>query len=183
MSSGYVKREAERRYLLKRLPDFAYAQVYGMRQFYTARDTTRNYSLRFRRVEDLRTGAVSCVETHKIGTRMNVMETEYTIDTTLYADLQRLYGASREIAKQRHIALCESDRWEIDVYDGPYAGLVVAELELDDPERPVHVPEAFGPWTEVTAWHGMRNVVLSFDGLSDELRGRLQDWYGHAIGP
>jgi len=44
------------------------------------------------------------------------------------------------------------------------------------------VPALFGPWLEVTAWRGMRNVVLSFDGLTDELRARLRDWYGRPVG-
>ena len=180
---GCVKREAERRFLLQRLPAaLPDAQVFGIRQFYTARDPARYYAIRFRRIEDLHSGAVSCIETHKIGTGMDVMETEYPVVPSLYADIQRLYGIGREITKQRHVTRINGDTWEIDVYDGPYAGLVVAEIELDDPERPVQVPALFGPWLEVTAWRGMRNVVLSFDGLTDELRARLRDWYGRPIG-
>jgi len=73
-----------------------------------------------------------------------VIETEYAIDPGLYDDLRRCYGIGREIEKRRHVAACAGDRWEIDVYDGAFAGLVVAEIELDDPGRPVRVPEAFG---------------------------------------
>ena len=77
-TAGCVKRESERRFLLQRLPSaLPEAKVFGIRQFYTARDPARYYAIRFRRVEDLHSGAVNCIETHKIGTGMDVISGVY----------------------------------------------------------------------------------------------------------
>lgn len=174
-------REAERRFLLRQIPDLPFARSLRLRQFYTLLDQDRKYSARFRLSEDLRTGVITCHETHKIGGGLDVMETEYPVDPALYEDLRRLYGMGREIEKVRHVAICNGDTWEIDVYHGCYAGLLVAELEMDDPHRAFVVPEAFGPTEEVTFWRGMKNSVLSVHGLPEEAKTRLRAWYGHAV--
>ena len=174
-------REAERRFLLRQLPEISCDRVLHLRQFYTQCDAERKYSARFRLAEDQRTGEVTCFETHKIGGGLDIMETEYPIDPRLYPDLRRLYGLGREIEKMRHVALCNGETWEIDVYHGCFAGLVVAEIEMDDPHRAFAMPEAFGPTEEVTFWRGMKNASLSVNGLSDELKLRLRAWYGHEV--
>ena len=87
----------------------------------------------------------------------------------------------REIEKHRYIATHDGETWEIDVYDGSFTGLVVAELEMDDPHRTFTIPACFGPTEEVTFWRGMKNVALSLDGFSDELKARLRAWYGHEV--
>ena len=181
MTTPMPRRESERRFLLKRLPELAYDRVLRIRQFYTWRDVQRRYSARFRHVEDLGSGVTSCFETHKIGGGMDVIETEYPVAVSLYDPMKRLYGAGREIEKRRHVIVCGGDTWEIDVYEDDYTGLVVAEAELDDPAQPLQVPETFGPWIEITGWPGMKNVSLSFDGLSDELKARLRTWYGRTV--
>lgn len=181
MTADTPHREAERRYLLRQLPAIPCARRLRLRQFYTQLAVDRKYSTRFRLVEDLDIGEVTCVETHKIGAGFDVMETEYTVAPNLYPDLRRLYGIGREIEKVRHVAICSGETWEIDVYGGCFAGLVVAELEMDDPQRVVAVPESFGPAEEVTFWRGMKNSALSVYGLSDELKTRLRAWYGHDV--
>lgn len=181
MTSGGPTREAERRFLLRQLPEMPFDRNLRLRQFYTVSDATRKYSARFRLVEDLRTGAMTCFETHKVGSGFDILETEYPVEARLYADLRRLYGIGREIEKVRHVALCDGETWEIDVYCGSYTGLVVAEIEMDDPHRAFSVPACFGPVEEVTFWRGMKNVSLSVYGLSDELKARLRAWYGRDV--
>jgi adenylate cyclase len=44
------------------------------------------------------------------------------------------------IVKQRHRELHEGKTWEIDVFGGDNAGLVVAEIELDSEDEPFAVP-------------------------------------------
>jgi len=181
MTAGGPQREAERRFLLRQLPEIPFERMLRLRQFYTLVDGNRKYSARFRLVEDLRTGAVDCFETHKIGGGLDILETEYPVNPKLYPDLRRLYGIGREIEKIRYVTVCGSETWEIDVFGGCFAGLVVAELEMDDPHRAFVVPEAFGPTEEVTFWRGMKNAALSVYGLSDELKMRLRAWYGHDV--
>lgn len=181
MNTPMPRREAERRFLLKRLPELAFDRVLRIRQFYVWRDAKRRYSARFRHVADVRSGVAACFETHKIGGGLDVIETEYPVAVELYDAMKPLYSAGREIEKHRHVAARGGLTWEIDVFESSYAGLVVAEVELDDPAQPLQVPEAFGPWIEVTGWPGMKNVALSFDGLNEELKTRLHAWYGRAV--
>jgi len=178
MNAHMPRREAERRFLLKALPSVAYEHELHIRQFYVLRDFSRGYSARFRHVINAQTGAAACFETHKVGSSMDVMETEYPVATHLYDAMKPLYGCGREIQKKRYVVTYGEHTWEIDAYDGFYAGLVVAEVELDDPSQSLQVPTAFGPWQEVTDWRGMKNVSLSCDGLSAENKARLRDWYG-----
>ena len=181
MKAAGPQREAERRFLLRQLPEIPYARRLRMQQFYTQCDKDRKYSARFRLVEDLGTNEVTCIETHKIGSGFDIIETEYPVDARLYPDLRRLYGLGHEIEKIRYVAICDAETWEIDVYSGCFSGLVVAELEMDDPHRAFHVPEDWGPTEEVTFWRGMKNAALSVYGLSDELKTRLRAWYGHEV--
>jgi len=181
MSANRPRREAERRFLLRQQPELPCERVLRLRQFYTQCDKTRHYTARFRLAEDVRTGEVTCIETHKIGSGFDILETEYPIDPHLYPDLQRLYGIGREIEKIRYVAACNGETWEIDVYSGCFPGLVVAEIEMDDPHRAFVVPECFGPSEEVTFWRGMKNASLCVFGLSDELKARLRAWYGREV--
>ena len=46
------------------------------------------------------------------------------------------------IAKRRHVVMYEGKKWEVDVFAGDNAGLVVAELELASEDEPFAKP----PW-------------------------------------
>jgi adenylate cyclase len=63
------------------------------------------------------------------------------------------------IDKVRHIVPVAGQRWEVDVFEGENAGLVVAELELDHPDEAFERPDWLGE--EVT--HDVRyyNTCLS----------------------
>lgn len=52
------------------------------------------------------------------------------------------------IEKTRHLVDVGRHTWEIDVFEGDNAGLVVAEIELDDPDEPFEKPAWAG--AEVT---------------------------------
>ena len=73
-------------------------------------------------------------------------------------------AAGGSVAKMRHVV----DRWEIDVYEGRFAGLVIAEVELESEEEPLPpVPAGLELLREVT-----REIGLSARGLAalDETR-------------
>ncbi len=68
------------------------------------------------------------------------------------------------VEKMRHVV----DRWEIDVYEGRFAGLVVAEVELHGEDEPLPpTPDGLELVREVT-----REIGLSARGLAalDEAR-------------
>ena len=70
------------------------------------------------------------------------------------------------VEKTRHTV----DRWEIDVYEGRYAGLVLAEVELDAEDEPMPEP----PAGLVLVREITRETGLSSRGLAslDESRAR-----------
>src|SRR5262245_29371442 len=52
------------------------------------------------------------------------------------------------IEKVRHIVPCGELAWEIDVFSGDNAGLIIAEIELRDERQQIELPDWVGP--EVT---------------------------------
>lgn len=98
----------------------------------------------------------------KIGvSEMTRDEFEYAVPLE---DAREMVAASRDrlIEKTRHIIPLDGHVWEVDVYAGALAGLVVAEVELlsedDEPTLP--------PWLgrEVTGDPAWTNAVLATDG-------------------
>lgn len=74
---------------------------------------------------------------------------------------QMLSGLCRRplIEKTRHEIWYDGHLWEIDVFGGENTGLVLAEVELDEPTEPVNLP----PWIgrEVTQDARYRNSELA----------------------
>lgn len=71
--------------------------------------------------------------------------------------IDTLCGA-RTLSKVRHYVPCGRHEWEIDEFEGPNAGLVVAEIELGAADEPFERP----PWlaAEVSADPRYYNVCL-----------------------
>lgn len=62
------------------------------------------------------------------------------------------------LEKTRYEVSVNAKRWEIDVFSGANAGLIVAEIELERADEPLHLPEWAGP--EVTNDPRFFNVAL-----------------------
>lgn len=92
------------------------------------------------------------------------LEFEYRIPV---ADAETLLALSarRVIAKRRHIVPAGATGlvWEVDVFEGRLAGLVLAEIELDDVRRAIALPGWIG--REVTDDPRYYNEHLA--GLAD----------------
>jgi len=67
--------------------------------------------------------------------------------------------AGRRLAKTRHKVRHGGLLWEVDVFEGPLDGLVVAEVELPRPDHPLDLP----PWAgrEVTDDPRYANAALA----------------------
>jgi adenylate cyclase len=63
------------------------------------------------------------------------------------------------VEKRRHYIPRDGVTWEVDVFDGLHAGLVLAEVELADAEQDVVLPEWIGP--DVSADGRYANASLS----------------------
>lgn len=62
------------------------------------------------------------------------------------------------LEKTRHFVTVDGMTWEIDVFRGDNAGLVVAEIELEDADQPFARPDWLG--AEVTSLQRYYNVAL-----------------------
>jgi adenylate cyclase len=66
---------------------------------------------------------------------------------------------SQVIGKVRYYLWHGDSRWLVDKFEGLNAGLVIAEIELDDPRQPINLPSWVGE--EITANHRFGNSTLS----------------------
>jgi len=71
------------------------------------------------------------------------------------------------LEKTRHEVRHEGYTWEIDVYDGTYKGLVVAEVEIEHEGAEPALPDWVG--REITGDRRYSNVVMAMEDLSGEL--------------
>jgi adenylate cyclase len=103
--------------------------------------------------------------TVKIGRRMTRDEFEYTIPI---ADAEELMATAVGVAiiKTRYKVPYKGFVWEIDVFDGLYEGLKIAEVEMrhedDNPELPAWLGE------EVTGQHRYSNQALAMRFEADD---------------
>lgn len=75
-----------------------------------------------------------------------------------------LAHTARQVVKERHIVPWENLVFEVDVFGGSLAGLVLAELEFRAGPPPVRLPDWIG--REVTDDSRYYNAVLARDGLA-----------------
>ena len=100
------------------------------------------------------------------GARLGVSrdEFEYTIPLGDAEQLMTLCTACA-VLKTRHLVTHGTHTWEIDEFDGANTGLVVAEIELDDPAQSFTRP----PWLGEEVSHDARyyNVALAHKPYSE----------------
>jgi adenylate cyclase len=132
--------EIERKYLLRRLPDFpAPSAVLEIDQGYLPGVKVLE---RLRRQRDAH-GVERYFRTIKLGDGVERIELEDETDRVTFEHLWQLTGG-RRLRKRRYVVAHGSDYWEIDEFlDRP---LVLAELELDRPDAPI----VFPGWLEAT---------------------------------
>lgn len=105
-------------------------------------------------------------------------ELEYNISTeegkVLFASLSH-----NAIVKQRDVYEINGLAWEIDVFDGVNKGLIIAEVELDDANQVIDIPEWIGPEvTDLSKFYNAKianrpfeNWRISYDALVERLKG------------
>jgi CYTH domain-containing protein len=148
--------EIERKFLVDRLPPGA-GEGERIEQGYLAVGDD-GVEVRVRRRGD------RTVLTVKSGPGMVRTEEELPLDARAFDSLWPLTGG-RRIEKRRHlVALEDGLTAEVDVYDGPHAGLLTAEIEFPS----VEASEAFAPpaWLgdEVTGDRRYANQALALEG-------------------
>lgn len=124
--------------------------------------STENRSVRIRIVND-----EDATLTIKIGASSLVRdEYEYSVPI---ADAEELIGTAigNVIQKTRHLVEHKAFTWEVDVFEGVYGGLVVAEVELNSVDDNPELPDWLGQ--EVTGDKRYSNQFLATENLLGEL--------------
>jgi adenylate cyclase len=98
-------------------------------------------------------------------------EFEYAIPVSDAEQMLRTMCDDRILEKTRHYAPYRGLTWEIDVYEGLLAGVVIAEVELDRPDRSLELPDWVGG--EVTGNVKYRKINMLQDRLLDVAPGAV----------
>jgi len=67
-------------------------------------------------------------------------EFEYEIPVDDATELMKL-AVYPPVAKIRHLIVYQGKKWEVDIFSGFNSGLILAEVELNDDNETVHLPE------------------------------------------
>jgi CYTH domain-containing protein len=86
-------------------------------------------------------------------------EFEYAIPLADAEAMLAALCAGRSLVKTRHEVPLDGLVWEVDVFEGPLAGLVIAEVELPSPDHPVRLPAWLG--REITGDPRYANAALA----------------------
>ncbi len=125
----------------------------GLRQVYLA--TTDKASIRVRVIDD----ATARLTIKSSNTDLSREEFEYTVPVDDALALMPL-GVGTAIEKVRYSVPVEGLLWDVDVFEGANAGLVLAEIELEHAAQDVAVPDWIG--TEVTGDPKYYNSNLTY---------------------
>jgi adenylate cyclase len=92
-------------------------------------------------------------------------EYEYRIPVDDAREMLATVALRSLIAKTRHVIAAGGLRWEVDVFHGINAGLVIAEVEIPSADYPVPVP----PWVgeEITDDYRYSNASLALHPYRD----------------
>lgn len=101
------------------------------------------------------------------GAAQGMVRAEYEYEIPMADALEMLVMAEPHVLeKRRHLVRFGGLLWEIDVFEGRHAGLVIAEVELEQVDQPVALPDWVG--AEVTDDDRYYNASLSrSDGIPD----------------
>lgn len=130
-----------------------------IRQFYLVAQDTRTVRVR---VKDGRKALL----TVKIGgARKSRDEFEYEIPAGDVDDLAR-FAIGTVVEKTRWVVSHDGLEFEVDVFEGALAGIVMAELETEDDVGPERLPAWLG--REVTGVAAYYNALLALNGYPED---------------
>lgn len=131
--------EIERKWLLKRLPNWDYDYVLSIAQYYVENQET-GLPFRLRMSTNTNTGLTSYYHTEKKPISKGVFEeTERTLGALEFEELLKQNAAHKEIIKDRHVKLFEGHKYEIDTYKN--ITLTTLEVEFDSENTDITLPD------------------------------------------
>ncbi len=131
--------EIERKWLLKRLPNWDYDQVLSIAQYYVENQVS-GIPFRLRKSTNTITGRTSYYHTEKMPISKGVFEeTERTLGVEEFENLLQKYPVHKAIIKDRHIKVFDGHKYEIDTYKN--ITLTTLEVEFNSEETQITLPE------------------------------------------
>ena len=124
-----------------------------MRQGYF--ETGPRSTVRVRTIGDER--AVLTIKGPTVG--ISRAEYEYEVPVNDAREMLDIFCEDRQVEKVRYDVEHAGKVWEVDVFEGANAGLVLAEIELDRPDEAFDVPEWIGE--DVSHDSRYRNACLA----------------------
>ncbi|MBP2227370.1 CYTH domain-containing protein [Azospirillum agricola] len=144
--------EIERRFLVRR--NIRHLCRNGVRIIQGYLPQSGDNTVRVRLTDD---EATLTIKTRKTGACRE--ELEYPLGVDLARKLLRHSCTGRVVRKTRYLHRQDGLCWEIDVFEGENAGLVIAEVELSDPNQLLPLPDWIG--AEITSLRAYSNSSLS----------------------
>jgi len=144
--------EIERKFLVRDTTFLTGVQGKSIRQGYIARAGTTLVRVRQKGEKGFLT-----IKAEKSGLERH--EFEYEIPADEAQEMLRLLSLKPAIEKSRYEVEVAGLTWEVDLFEGANAGLVIAEVELDTADQPFTLPDWAGP--EVTGDPRFFNAYLS----------------------
>jgi adenylate cyclase len=109
--------------------------------------------------------ATIALKSHRMG--MVRTEFEYAIPCTDAEEILRTMCAGNVLNKVRHFVIHEDATWEVDVYDDILKGIVLAEIELTQPDQVLQIPDWVG--AEVTNDPRYRQINMRAERLAPKV--------------
>src|SRR3954464_3183435 len=157
-----MAKEIERRFLVEGTAwrDRVHASS-SLQQFYLAGGPDRSVRIR---ISD---GSAATLTLKFGGQALSRDEFEYPVPLA-EAEEMEAFALGNVIAKTRHRIDVAGYVYEVDVFEGALAGLIIAELETPDHVADAKLPDWLG--REVTGEPAYYNAVLAERGLPEHLR-------------
>ena len=147
--------EIERKFLVEEIPEFAIKHPGN--KIVQAYLNAHNPTIRLRVVND--TEAYLTIKSPPLDLEGRVRnEYEYSIDVKEAKEMITTF-CNKTLEKTRYLYFADDgNNWEIDVFEGPLKGLILAELELESADQEFIKPDWVGK--EVTSDRAYTNACL-----------------------
>jgi len=132
-----VGKEIERKFLVRQLPDLTGADSVVMVQGYLRADAHGSVRVRI-------SSAGAYLTIKGPGRNLSRLEFEYPVPAEDAREMLDALSVTATVEKVRYRIDHQGYVWELDVFSGSNEGLVLAEVELEDPSEHPPLPEWVG---------------------------------------
>lgn len=150
-------KEIERKFLIKNIPSLEGIPFANIKQGFIITNDKGLLRVRTFSSENKKIGFITVKEKGLLVRNEYEMEIPYDVADSF------LTGCKNLIDKTRFFISNEDTTIELDVFNGNLKGLILAEIEIDNENQKINIPNWFGE--EVTENSNYTNVKLAFEGI------------------